>query len=44
MIELVDSILFRPDPTLTVDNVSCVIEKVEPDIRYKFGMMFLGSQ
>ena len=32
------------DPTLTVDNVSCVMEKVESDIRYKFGMMFLGSQ
>ena len=27
------STLFPPDPTLTVDNVSCVMEKVEPKDR-----------
>ena len=29
------SILFPPDPTLTVDNVSRVMEKVEPKERQK---------
>ena len=27
------STLFAPDPTLTVDNVSCVMEKVEPKVK-----------
>ena len=27
------STLFPPDPTLTVDNVSCVMEKVEPKVK-----------
>ena len=27
------SILFPPDPTLTVNNVSCIMEKVEPNVK-----------